>query len=273
MNIDLNKYIPNKLVSAPGEITLGDKLSPFIESAKQWFEKWFCNLSLIEDKESLLDTACKIIVREAYCNAVPQFDLVLTANGFATVDSKMVVPASKARTDRLLEGLIKERDKNIDILLFHLRKDVDEWIKTPQASFFRQTLICSPELADNVRVPQSISEVKSKWERYLKMIPLIKNLEDDLADDWFSPELMEALREGNQSYKLTGVRFNVFSKIRNVIVWYFEYDDLRTKSLQAIVNIIRYDEENFPEWHNSETAKHFSPPKFENKKKSTGYFF
>ena len=273
MNIDLDKYIPNKLSKAPGENPLGDRLSSFIESATQWFEKWFCNLSLIEEDESLLDIANKIIVMEAYRSAVPQLDLVLTANGFATVDSKMVVPASKARTDRLLEGLIKERDKNIDILLFHLIKDLDEWIQTPQASFFRQTLFCSPELADTVRVPQSISEVKSKWERYLKMIPLIKNLEDDLADDWFSPELMEALRKENQTYKLSGTRFNVFCKIRDVIVWYFEYDDLRTKSLQAIVNIIRYDEENFPEWHNSETAKHFSPPKFENKKKSTGYFF
>lgn len=273
MNIDLNKYIPNKLVSAPGEVALGDKLSPFIDSAKLWFEKWFCDLTLIKDNESLLDTANKIIVMEAYCNAVPQLDLVLTANGFATVDSKNVVPASKARTDRLLEGLVKDRDKNIDILLYHLRKDVEEWIDTPQAEFFRRSLFCSPELADVIRVPQSIADVNSKWDRYLKLIPLVRNLEDDLADEWFSPELMEALRMENQSYSLKDVRFKVFGKIKDVIVWYFEYGDLRIKSLQAIVNIIRHDTENFPEWFDSHTAETFFPPKFINKKDAKGYMF
>ena len=34
-----------------------------------------------------------------------------------------------------------------------------------------------------------------------------------------------------------------------------------------IVNFIRNNPEEFPEWHNSDTAQLFSPPKFENKKK------
>ena len=31
--------------------------------------------------------------------------------------------------------------------------------------------------------------------------------------------------------------------------------------------------EEFPEWHNSDTAKLFSPPIFENKKSNKGYWF
>ena len=34
-----------------------------------------------------------------------------------------------------------------------------------------------------------------------------------------------------------------------------------------IMNFIRNNPNEFPEWHNSDTAKLFSPPKFENKKK------
>lgn len=33
------------------------------------------------------------------------------------------------------------------------------------------------------------------------------------------------------------------------------------------MNFIRNNPDEFPEWHNSDTAKVFSPPKFVNKKK------
>ena len=40
-----------------------------------------------------------------------------------------------------------------------------------------------------------------------------------------------------------------------------------------IMNFIRNNPDEFPEWHNSDTAKLFSPPKFENKKENKGYWF
>ncbi|MCH5234759.1 MAG: hypothetical protein J1E16_05645 [Muribaculaceae bacterium] len=294
MNIDLNKYIPNKLPSAPGELTLGDKLSPFMESAKEWFEKWFCNLSLIappeenedgdlEDAEGALpeddllrkvpvnEMAMRIIVMEAYRMAVPQLDLVLTANGFATVDSKNVVPASKARTDRLLEGLQEEIDRNIIVLLYRLRT-IPEWLESEQADFFRRTLFINPEATKYLKTPDALG-IKSSWEIYLKLIPQIEELEDSLADEWFSPELMMNLRKEMLSGEIEGVRKSVAIKIQNQVIAFFEKGDFKTRRLQEILNIIRYDNKNFPEWINSETALAFYPPKFKNKKDSPGYFF
>jgi hypothetical protein len=40
-----------------------------------------------------------------------------------------------------------------------------------------------------------------------------------------------------------------------------------------VENFIRDNADSFPEWHNSDTAKLFSPPIFRNKKESPGYFF
>lgn len=294
MNIDLNKYIPNKLVSAPGELTLGDKLSPFIESAKQWFEKWFCDLSLIspqeenedgspEDVEGALpeddylrkvpvyEMAMRVIVMEAYRMAVPQLDLVLTANGFATVDSKNVVPASKARTDRLLEGLQEEIDRSITVLLYRLRI-IPGWLESAQADFFRRTLFINPEATKYIKSHEA-SEIKSSWEIYQKLIPQIEELEDSIADEWLSPELMMNLRKEMLSGEITGVRKLVAVRIQNQVIAYFEKGDFKTRRLQEILNIIRNDNKNFPEWINSETALAFFPPKFKNKKDSPGYFF
>ncbi len=39
------------------------------------------------------------------------------------------------------------------------------------------------------------------------------------------------------------------------------------------VNFIHIKPDELHEWHNSDTAKLFSPPKFENKKENKGYWF
>lgn len=271
MNIDLDKYIPNKLPAAPGEIPIQEKLATFIESAKQWFESWFCSISLIEENEAVLETAMKIIAIEAYKSAVPQLDLVLTDNGFGTVNSNNIAPASKARTDRLLEGLQEEIDRNIVLLLYRLRT-IPEWLESAQADFFRRTLFINPDATKYLKTPEEL-EIKSSWERYLKLVPQIEELEDSLADEWFSPELMINLRKEMLSGEIKGVRKSVAAKIQNQVIAYFEKGDFKTRRLQEILNIIRYDNKNFPEWINSETALTFFPPKFQNKKNSSGYFF
>ncbi|MBR5825029.1 MAG: hypothetical protein IKY67_12920 [Paludibacteraceae bacterium] len=45
------------------------------------------------------------------------------------------------------------------------------------------------------------------------------------------------------------------------------------KSLQKVLAIEDTLAEEFSQWHNSDTAKLFSPPKFENKKEKKGYWF
>ena len=61
--------------------------------------------------------------------------------------------------------------------------------------------------------------------------------------------------------------------IQAQIVAYLTAGSFNSRRLADIVNYIRQDEDEFPEWHHSATAELFSPPVFRNKKKSTGYFF
>lgn len=298
MKIDVAKYIPNTLVAAPGELELGDKLQPFLDMSSKWVDDTFCPITLLcgefpEDKkeeeaplqpeeegseESAAEYPCysmamKIIVAEAYRLAVPQLDLVLTSNGFATVDSKNVVPASKARTDRLLSGLLDYRDRCIQILIHRLPL-LQGWLDTRQAQYFRQTLFCNPEYIASI-VPNLKKETlpESSWDQYMMVLPRLSDLEDTLADEWFSPELMINLRKEKQEGTLTGIRKTVADKILNQIVAFFVTGDFKTRRLADILNMIRYDSKNFPEWINSATAELFYPPIFKNEKKSSGYFF
>lgn len=292
MDVDVSKYIPNTLVAAPGEMKLGEKLSPFLGYASDWFEQNFASLDILKEEESdkeeeirekadekgecrkkAFEAAMKIIVAEAYRLAVPQLDLVLTANGFATVDSKNVVPASKARTDRLLEGILQYRDRNIMILL-NLLPSVNGWLDSSQAGFFRQSLFTNPQDLDYISVKdERLRDVRSSWDRYLAFIPMIVDVEDSLADDWFSPELMSNLRRENLSGEISRVRKNVALKIKNQVKQYFYLNDFKSRRLADILNVIRSDAKNFPEWVGSATSENFFPPKFINKKNSTGYFF
>lgn len=291
---DLDLLINNSLVAAPGEKTLEDRLKPFMETSTEWFEKNFCKLSMLkeegsEEETSASDTpeeesdivismtyktAMKVIVAEAYRLAVPQLDIVLTANGFATVDSKNVVPASKARTDRLLSGLLEVRDSNIKLLLYRLPL-IPEWIDSENAEYFKSTLFVNPEETEHISLAPSFNfpSFNSSWDKYRATLPLIADLEQSLAEEWFSDDLLKALRHEALGGGNSAVRKNVLLKIKYQILWYFQTGGLNSRKLAEIINIIKHNPEAFPEWINSEVAELFFPPSFKNKKNSTGYFF
>lgn len=101
----------------------------------------------------------------------------------------------------------------------------------------------------------------------------IIDLEDSLAEEWFSPELMSALRSETLRGDLTGKRSEIVSQIKAQIVVYLRGGSFNARRLADIVNVIRQDEYNFPEWHGSDVAQLFSPPVFRNRKNAAGYFF
>jgi hypothetical protein len=48
---------------------------------------------------------------------------------------------------------------------------------------------------------------------------------------------------------------------------------LHVQQYYDVVNIIREHPDEFPDWHSSPVAELYTPPVFENKKKSGGYWF
>ncbi len=259
----LRSLIPNQLVTVKGEISLFDKLVPYIDQAEQWLYRHFVSENMVD---SVSDTAAHIVALEAYRLAIPQLDLVLTANGFATVGSQNLSPASKMRVDRLVGGLYSERDKLVGQLLTIL-PSVEDWPNTPQGLWFGSTLFPTLDLCGQ------IGETERLWDKYCELHPQLIDLEASLAEEWFSPELMSALRAENLRSDLTEKRGIVVRQVKAQLVGYLRVGSFNSRRLADIVNYIRQSETDFVEWHQSATAALFAPPVFRNDKKAKGYFF
>lgn len=259
---DLRCYIPNVMSEVKGETPLFDKLLPFLEMAQAWFCHYFAPAEMLDR----IPYAAGIIAIEAYRLAIPQLDLVLTPNGFATVGTQNLSPASKMRVDRLIEGLLTERDKAVDLLL-PILPSVEGWTDTLQGQWFGATLFPTLDV-----VSQS-GGTERLWEKYLELRPQLIDLEASLSEEWLSPELMSALRSENLRSDLTQKRNEIVRQVKAQIVGYLREGSFNSRRLADIVNVIRLNENDFVEWHNSETAKLFAPPVFRNEKKASGYFF
>lgn len=263
-NDELRQYIPNSIREVKGEIPLFDKLAPFLELAEQWFCHHFVPAELLD---AVVPDAAHIVAVEAYRLAIPQLDLVLTPNGFATVGTQNLSPVSKMRVDRLVGGLLSERDKALAQLLHNL-PSVEGWANSPQGLWFAATLFPTLDV-----VTEQSGESERLWDKYCELRPQLIDLEASLSEEWLSPELLSALRSENLRGDLTEKRSVIVRQVKAQILGYLKSGSFSSRRLADIVNRIRENEDDFPEWHQSETAKLFAPPVFRNEKKAKGYWF
>lgn len=76
------------------------------------------------------------------------------------------------------------------------------------------------------------------------------------------------------SFLLTDrMHLRVIEQLRSIVVDVLKGNLLNIQALRDIVDLMRKNEEYFAEFANSDTAKLFTPPIFENKKNASGYFF
>jgi hypothetical protein len=269
----LRKYLPNAFAAVKGETSLFEKLQPFLEVAEEWVKSTFTSESTFNTIVGYADTnviktlTARIVVAEAFRCAIPSLDLVLTPNGFGTVGNNNVAPASKPRVDRLIGSMQSLRDDAIGLLLVDI-VSASKWSNSKQAEFFGATLF--PNL-DIVTAAGSYSG--SAWDRYLELRSKVIDIEDSLAEDFFSPELFAVLRNRNLLSTLSTNEKQVVSAIQSQIIDVLKGGNINMRKMIYIVNFIRDNADSFPEWHTSDTAKLFSPPIFRNKKESPGYFF
>lgn len=248
-NDELRKYIPNSIREFKGEMPLFDKLAPFLEMAEQWFCHHFVPAELLD---AVASEAAHIVAIEAYRLAVPQLDLVLTPNSFATVGTKSLSPASKMRVDRLVGSLLSERDKALAQLLHNLPA-VEGWPDSPQGRWFGATLFTTLDVVD-----QQSWETERLWAKYCELHPQLIDLEASLLEEWLSPELMSALHSENLRGDLTSERNEIVCQVKAQVVGYLRGGSFNSRRLADIVNYIRQNPEFFAEWHRSEMAKLFA---------------
>lgn len=268
----LRQYLPNVFATVKGEVSLFDKVKVDIDLAENWVIQTFVSTKTFDaicgyaDDNPIKIITAKLIASEALRRAIPSLDLVLTPNGFGVVSNQNVAPASKERVDRLIGSLADYRDDCIANLLPLLSRESD-WLGSVQASFFGETLF--PDLA----ITEQVKGTGSKWERYLSLRPKILDIEASLAEEWFSPELLSAVRLENLKGSLTTNRKIFVREAKSQIVGFLNGETFNTRRLADIVNFIRLNPDDFTEWHNSGTAKLFAPPGFVNLKTNKGYWF
>ena len=279
----LRAHIPNIIASVKGETPFIERLALFLDLAEDWVNTTFTGESTFNticgytDNNNIKILCSRLVVADALRRAIPSLDIVLTPNGFAVVNTSNLAPASKQRVDRLVDSMLAHRDECIAALLPALVGTVSssqddviakDWLASSQAIFFGATLFPDLSIIDAIGVAAG-----SRWEKYLELRSQVIDLEASLAEEWFSPELMSALRSENLRSDLTQKRSKVVCLVKAQVVSYLRSGAFNSRRLADIVNYIRQNPEAFSEWHLSETAKLFDPPVFKNEKKASGYFF
>lgn len=269
----LRSHLPNVIASVKGETPFIERLALFLDLAEDWVVNTFTSVSTFNticgytDSNNIKILCSRLVVADALRRAIPSLDIVLTPNGFGVVSTSNLAPASKPRVDRLVGSMLSHRDDCIAALLSEL-VGASKWLTSSQADFFGATLFPDLDIVDAVG-----GATGSKWEKYLELRPQVIDLEASLAEEWFSPELMSALRSENLRGDLTEKRNVIVRQVKAQILGYLKSGSFNSRRLADIVNYIRLNEESFKEWHRSETAKLFAPPVFRNEKKAKGYWF
>ena len=76
------------------------------------------------------------------------------------------------------------------------------------------------------------------------------------------------------SFLLTDrLHLRVIEQLRSIVVKVLQGNMLDIQGLRDIVDLMRKNEEYFAEFAGSDTAKLFTSPIFENKKRANGYWF
>lgn len=264
----LRKYVQNALATAKGEPTLYEKVMPYLYESEMWVLDTFIGSGFSEYANSNeMAVIEKAIVCDAMLHAVPNLDLVLTPNGFGIVSNSNIAPASNERVKRLIEQYEKNRDIAIMLMLQFLPTH-DEWLTTEQCLYFRSTLF------PNLSVVKGCGKTEHLWDTYLSLREQITIAETELEEGFFGKELMDKLRMQYMTRSFsTKMHRYIAEHLRTYIIYGIQGNACPQQYLADLVNIIRNNEDDFPEWEDSNVSALFEPDVFVNKKNSTGYFF
>lgn len=274
---DLRRYLPNAFATVEGEAPFYDKVLPWMEAAERWLFMQFIGdefadaLIAMEDNEPLKMTACSVVAHEALMRAVPSLDLVLTPNGFGIVSNQNVAPASRDRVVRLVNSLEASRDIAIEQMLQYLFQN-ERWFATSKRRWFTATLFPNIDLANLCGIAEK------RWANYLALRLKAVEVEQRIAEEFVSPEQMNVFRSEvfaiNWDFTLTQtMHTRIIEHLREIVVNVLRGNQLNIQGLRDIVDFMRKHEGQFAEFATSDTAKLFTPPIFENKKRSHGYWF
>lgn len=277
----LRRYIPNVLQTVKGEVPLFDKLTSFLDIAEEWVahtftsQATFSTIAGYADANIIKTYAAKVVVCEAFKNAVPSLDLILTPNGFGIVSNSNVAPASKERVYRLIDSLEADRDNAIRLLLSSLPGE-PSWMTSTQCEYFSATMFPNLDICDYLGVAHQ------QWKKYQEVRATLLEIEQHIATQFLGQEQLDVFRKEAMSPSSTSsLMKTVIRSLQAAEVQMLKATLSPTApsacipptALVSIVNIIRNQPDVFSEWHNSSITQLFQPKLYKNEKADKGYWF
>lgn len=273
----LRMIIPNVLATVEGEPTLIEKLYPYLETAEQWAIDTFVPENIFDEiaeadsfgpNERFRFPLEKLVACHAYMTAIPSLDLVLTPNGFGIVSNQNVVPASHERVDALINSFESQRDAAIEALILRLSSRED-WRELSQGKYFAATMFPFLNLCRRLAIREHI------WDSYQQLHERLIKIENVLADTYFSQEQMQVFRSHaiTQGRTASTLEEQIIRSLQSYELQLLTDIQVHPQCYYDLVNIIREHEKVFHAWHSSTVAELYRPKIFENKKKSSAYWF
>ena len=218
-NATLRQFIPNTFSTLQNQATLFDKIEPMLTEAEIWLtEHLIPEHLLIEVVDSAVSQSDplyflprRIVALMAWRSAIPSLDVLITANGISVTENNTLKPAAKAKIDRLLSSVTTSIDATLKTLI-RLLPEIPGWKDTDQAASFRQTLFPS------LRYLSMLGIFSDLWNWHEAVTPQIKAIEDRIADDFISQELMDALRFEAQNGCNEHVRIRMIDSLRSIVL-------------------------------------------------------
>ena len=111
------------------------------------------------------------------------------------------------------------------------------------------------------------------WHAYQSLRLQLVSIEDGLADKYISRELYQRFRQHVLAQTVSAQEQTIISTLQQVELDLLAGKRLDYESLMRLVDIIRKNTTDFPEWQTSSTADYYRQSSFQNQKKSSGYWW
>ena len=228
----------------------------------------FLGLDVFETlPENILPLVERAVCLEAYADAIPHLDLVLTPTGFGVVSTSNVVPASADRVNRLQGKVQAMLEDTVDDILSLLRFE-KLWNETDIASRLISSIFWQGKQLRRYGFPMA-----HRSELSLKS-SLIYSAEDDFRrfiGDEIMDELILAIRTGSCSSK----QLLLLQLLESVVMT--SISDTARESISVLRNTVaRFlinNLDDFPTFKTSSAYAALKQTRYENTKDSPCYFF
>lgn len=270
-NSELLTYIPNVFASAVGENPLYDKIQKFLSQAELWINTSICSHAVYgqlvsDERTEEVGLIKQIEALDGFLRAIPFLDLVLTPNGFGVVSNQNVAPASKERVANLRAQATIERDMAIE-QLFRKLHGYQTWCDSPQGKRIGLTVIQS------LNVAIECGEDNASFMFFLKNQREMQGVQRMIALNFVSEPIMNRLCHNLLYNTVTDIERPLIEMVHEFIIGSLKEEQKKHEDLDEMVNYIKKNIQDFPEWESSDTALLFNDYSYENEKDSKGFWF